>query len=172
MTAIPERLRWAVEMLTIRPDDRLLEIGCGRGVAVSLVAPRLEAGHIVAIDRSPAAISVARERNRDHVATGRAVFHTVALEGAQLDGQRFGKIFAINVNAFWLQPDRTLPAARDLLEPGGMCFLFLQPPGEDRTREFAETMPRHLRDHGFIIDQVLIEPMRPAPAACVIARAG
>ena len=39
--AVPDRLAWAVETMAIGPADRVLEIGCGRGVAVALICERL-----------------------------------------------------------------------------------------------------------------------------------
>jgi hypothetical protein len=49
---VPERIRWAFETLAIEPDDRLLEIGGGPGVAASLVCERLDRGSLLLIDRS------------------------------------------------------------------------------------------------------------------------
>src|SRR3954449_12943420 len=68
-----ERFLWAVDTLEVRPTDRLLEVGCGHGIAVSLVCERLTTGTITAIDRSPKMIAMATRRNREHVDAGRAV---------------------------------------------------------------------------------------------------
>src|SRR3954471_13968820 len=77
-----ERFVWAVDTLEVRPADRLLEVGCGHGVAVSLVCERLTTGTITAIDRSPKMIEMTTRRNREHVEAGRAVLEAVSLEDA------------------------------------------------------------------------------------------
>jgi SAM-dependent methyltransferase len=112
------------------PADHLLEIGCGPGVAVALVCERLEGGRVTAIDRSPTAIRRAAARNAGHVAAGRAVLRTAALESLRPEDLPegpggFDKVFAMNVNLFWVRdPARELALIRALLRPGGTLSLF------------------------------------------------
>ncbi|MGH9223125.1 MAG: class I SAM-dependent methyltransferase [Acidimicrobiales bacterium] len=68
---------WAVELLDVAPDDRILEAGCGPGVATALVCERLTTGQITAIDRSAVAIDRAKARNP----SARATFQQVDLAG-------------------------------------------------------------------------------------------
>ena len=119
-----ERFVWAVDTLEVRPADRLLEVGCGHGVAVSLVCERLTTGTITAIDRSPKMIEMATQRNREHVDAGRAVLEAIALEDADLGDQRFDKVFAFNVAPFWLQPAAALGAVREHLARDGAVYIF------------------------------------------------
>src|SRR3989337_3855650 len=107
-----ERFVWAVGTVEVRPADRLLEVGCGHGVAVSLVCGRLTTGTITAIDRSPKMIEMATRRNREHVEAGRAVLEAVALEDADLGDRRFDKVFAFHVASFWQQPEEGPRAVR------------------------------------------------------------
>jgi ubiquinone/menaquinone biosynthesis C-methylase UbiE len=168
---IADRLVWAVEMLELSPSDRLLEIGCGSGVAASLVCERLISGRIVAIDRSAAMIQLASKRNRTHLASGKAAFLATALGEAELGEQRFDKAFAVNVGLFSQQPTRELELLRRLLVSRGTVSLFNQPPTAGKAPALAEKMAEALRVGGFSILQVTLKEMRPAPMACVVARA-
>src|SRR5918995_4448614 len=117
-----ERLRSIVEQLDLRPDDRVLEIGCGHGVAATYVCERLEGGHLTAIDRSPKMIEAARRRNAAHVEAGRAEFLVARLEDLDLGDRRFDKIFAVRVGLFHRDPNCARSIVEAWLAPGGSVF--------------------------------------------------
>ena len=123
-----ERLRSIVEQLEIEPDDRVLEIGCGHGVAATLVCERLVAGHLTAIDRSAKMIAAAARRNAAFVEAGRAEFLVAELEQLDLGERRFDKIFAVRVGLFHREPDRARAIADRWLARGGAVFAFFDPP--------------------------------------------
>jgi SAM-dependent methyltransferase len=165
-----ERFVWAVDTLEVRPADRLLEVGCGHGVAVSLVCERLTTGTITAIDRSPKMIEIATRRNRDNVDAGRAVLEATALEDADLGDRRFDKVFAFNAAPFWQQPEAALGAIREHLARDGTVYLFWDARhAPARVRDLGKLADR-LREGGFSVDRVLVEDLRPVPAVCAMGR--
>lgn len=171
MTAkIAERLAWAVEVMRVRPDHRVLEVGCGAGVAVGLVCARLMDGRITAIDRSAAMTALAMRRNREHVASGKAVIRTAALHALDAGGERFDRVFAVNLGLFRVNAAEEAAALRRLLAPGGALYLVHQPPVAGRTPLLAEETVRRLTEHGFRVRDVLYRAMAPAPAVCVVAQ--
>jgi SAM-dependent methyltransferase len=157
--AVPERISWAVRTLAPAPDDHLLEIGCGPGVAVSVVCEALSGGQILAIDRSPTAIARATRRNAGCIAAGKAVLRVAALESLQAaelleDRQGFDKVFAMNVNLFWVRsPARELELISAVLKPGGGLYLFYGygTPGQGPPR-VPEVLYDHLTAAGFAVE--------------------
>lgn len=166
-----ERFLWALEVLELESDDNVLEVGCGHGVAVSLVCERLgPAGRITAIDRSPKMIAAARRRNRLHVASGRAVLEAVALEDADLGTERFDRVFAFNVAPFWLKPAQALAIVREHLAPSGVVYVFWDARRQTAS-DLGERLGERLRLGGFVIERVQVaRKLRPVPAVCVIGR--
>src|SRR5215218_7292615 len=92
-----DRLRWAVEVLDVAPDDRILEVGCGHGGAVSMVCERLDGGRVTALDHSPKMIEMAERRNQPRASKAR--FVAASLEEADLGDETYDKVFAVNVAA-------------------------------------------------------------------------
>ncbi|MER7441551.1 class I SAM-dependent methyltransferase [Micromonospora avicenniae] len=132
--------------MAIAPDDQVLEIGCGRGTAVSLVAERLTGGRIVAIDRSAAMARLAAKRNEIHISSGRAEIRRAELESVDFPPGHFTKIFAVNVSLFWLgSATPQMARLRSLLAPEGRLYVF----GERPTSANVSATERLLAVHGF-----------------------
>jgi ubiquinone/menaquinone biosynthesis C-methylase UbiE len=125
---VSERLRSIVEGLDIQPGDRVLEIGCGHGVAATLVCERLDGGFLTAVDRSAKMIEAAARRNSEYVAAGKAEFLVAKLEDLDLGERRFDKVFAVRVGLFHREPERARNLVEPWLAPGGEVRAFFDEP--------------------------------------------
>jgi ubiquinone/menaquinone biosynthesis C-methylase UbiE len=123
-----QRLRRIVDQLGLRPGDRVLEIGCGHGVAATLVCERLGDGRLTAIDRSAKMIEAASRRNAAYVEAGTAEFLVAALEDLELGERRFDTIFAVRVGLFHRELERAHALAERWLAPGGTVRAFFDAP--------------------------------------------
>ena len=103
----------------------MLEVGCGHGVAVSLICERLDGGRVTGRDRSAKMIAAAERRKREHVAAGRAAFRTEAFEEADLGDERFDKVLAVHVPL-----ERWFVAAVDWKPEVGETFEAMEQTGE------------------------------------------
>ncbi|MFE8601779.1 SAM-dependent methyltransferase [Archangium violaceum] len=148
---IPERLRWTVEQLGIEPDARVLEIGCGTGVAVGLVCERLRTGHITGIDRSASAIDRARKRNAAHIAAGKAGLWRGDLMDFTSDAGVFDTVFAVNVNVFWTGAARAeLQRLFELTKPGGVALLVYEAPDTRMAERIANALHEKFTARGLL----------------------
>lgn len=110
-----------LEALALRPDDVLLEIGCGGG---AFLEQALRSGcRALAVDHSPQMATLAREVNAEAVAAGR-------LEVVQASAERLPFADASCTCAammqvfFFLEPGPALAEVRRVLRPGGRMAVF------------------------------------------------
>jgi len=128
---VSDRLRAVVDGLGIRPGDRVLEIGCGHGVAATFVCEA--GGRLTAVDRSPKMVEAAARRNARWVRAGTAEFLVGSLEALDLGERRFDTIFAVRVGLFHREPERARALAERWLAAGGkLVTVFDRPAVADR----------------------------------------
>ena len=149
---IPQRIEWAVRLLKVTPADRILEVGCGNGLAVLLICDGLENGHVTAIDRSEKMVRLAHERNRHNVEAGKATILCADLLTAGLEANEFTKIFLFNLNVFWMDPIAELKEIRRLLAPHGPFYIFHNPPPGSELTEYAGAIEKNLEKNGFCVE--------------------
>ena len=124
------RLHAIVDALALQPDDDVLEIGCGHGVAATLVCERLAAGsgRLTAIDRSPKMVEAATRRNAAYVEAGQAEFLEQHLERVDLADRRFDVVFAVRVGLFHRDPQRARALVEPWFKPTTRLHAFFDPP--------------------------------------------
>lgn len=165
-----DRIAWAVDRLDMTPGQRVLEIGCGPGVAVSLVCERLGAnGHILAVDRSPKMIDMAAKRNAAFAANGIASFQVAPLRDADLSGLCFDVVFAIRVGLFWRgDPRDELTLIARHLAPGGRLHIIADEPSGD-IGTLRRILVDTLRANGWTVVDTTVGKMTGGEQVWVVA---
>jgi len=167
------RSLWTVDRLGITPGDRVLEIGCGPGVALAAAAA-LGAGTVVGLDHSPVMLAHAARRNRRAIAEGQVTLSLGGLDDLPKLGGPFDAIFSVNVVQFVGDRAAFCRALAAALRPGGLAATTYQPRHRRPTRADALAMSKEIAAHmaaaGFVEIEIEELPLRPAPAICVRGR--
>jgi SAM-dependent methyltransferase len=152
-TASP-RLAWTAELLSPAPSDRILEVGCGHGVLVSLLADRLTTGRVVGIDRSATMIEAAARRNRAALGAGRVRLQAKPLGDAELPDHAFDVVVSFNVRAFWTPPAPEWDVVRRVLAPRGRVLVACSLMGAEAEVPVTDSVRRLAGDRGFTLTAV------------------
>jgi len=162
------RNRWAVELLDVGPTDRVIELGCGPGVAIAALAGRATQGLVVGVDQSDVMIGHARRRNAAAIRAGRVRL----IHAPVVTDEPFDAALAVNTAGMW--PDRTarLSELGRLLRPGGRIALVSQPrcPGATAATSAAaaDELAAVLSKAGYEDPRIETLDLDP-PAVCVLA---
>ena len=163
-----------LELLDIRPGDRVLELGFGPGLAVKRASELATSGKVVGIDHSALMLREARRRNAAEIRTGRVELLLGSADALPRFEERFDKVLAVNVFMFWEDPVSVLAGLRGVMKSGAVIALTLQPRRSGATvgdtRAAAERMATALRDAGYETIRTELMEMAPVAAACVLGR--
>lgn len=149
---IPARIRWAVDLVDVKPDDKVLEIGCGPGAAAELICSRLEPGQgrLFAIDRSESGVDRTKRRNAAAIADKRLTVRQIDLATLRVPVKRLSKVFAFNVNLFWVRECvEEVALLHDRLRPGGLVGLFYETSRPEQVPEILSGASAALEQGGF-----------------------
>jgi trans-aconitate methyltransferase len=161
MQMIPPRIRWAVELMDVQASDQILEIGCGPGAGAELICGKLESGKLFAIDRSESGVDRTKRRNHRYVDAGRLVVRQIDLATLRVPVKRLNKVFAFNVNLFWVRAcEDEVALLHERVVPGGAVFLFYEANRPELVPNIVKLASDNLVKGGFRVS--VVEQKAPA----------
>ncbi|MFE3599107.1 class I SAM-dependent methyltransferase [Streptomyces sp. NPDC059142] len=125
---------WAIEHMEVRRSQRVLDIGCGGGMAAKLLSERASQGFVAGVDYSAEMVRQSVRRNVDGVAAGRVEFKQGDAGALPYEDASFDHVSAIETFYFWPDPMRGLSEAYRVLKPGGQVAITLE-----MSREASDT---------------------------------
>jgi ubiquinone/menaquinone biosynthesis C-methylase UbiE len=111
--------------MTLRPPEKILEIGFGGGLALAQLIGLSQ--HLSGVDRSEDMVRQANSKFRKAVENGRADFRVGNVEALPFAGATFGNVLTVNTVYFWKSLEACCSEIRRVLAPGGQAVIGFMP---------------------------------------------
>lgn len=138
----------ALDALSIKTEDRVLEIGFGGGELLDEII-RQEPQSVTGVEISQLAIAKARKRFSRAITDG--MLDLVPIEGDNLPFEpgAFSKVCCVNVIYFWDDPIAMMSKVHRVLQPDGQFVVCYEPVGPNERETSSDRVEGHLRTVGF-----------------------
>ncbi len=167
-----QRNLWTVEQLDCDPDDQILEIGCGPGLALAACLDAVPGGTVTGVDHSTAMIAQAGRRLAAPLRDGRLNLYEGGLDLLPRLGKHYDRIFSVNTAQFFPDLDMAFETLFAVTRPGGRVATTYMPRHRNPSRAdalaFAGRVTVAMVKAGFAGTRTAELPLEPVPAICVL----
>jgi ubiquinone/menaquinone biosynthesis C-methylase UbiE len=108
-----------IDILDVRPDDKILEVGFGPGVAIQLLLHHVPGGSVAGVDYSQEMVRQAAARNAAALRDRRVDLRYGSVERLPFADETFDKALAINSMQAWPDARAGLGEIQRVLKHGG-----------------------------------------------------
>jgi cyclopropane fatty-acyl-phospholipid synthase-like methyltransferase len=162
---------WTVDLLELQPNHRVLEIGCGPGLALEGCLEKVTSGRVIGVDRSSVMVAQSAKRNAAALADQRLMLMIGSENSLEELSCPFDRIYAVNVAMFFSDPQATIQSLASKLMPDGKLAITHMPRNKGATSADTERVGDRLA--GYFDDCGLrsvtkhVLALEPVPAVCV-----
>lgn len=107
-----------IRLLALSDTDSVLDIGCGNGFVLNLLAKQHNA-MFTGTDPSEEIIEAAKRRGRKHIHRGKMSFYRQDASSLAFADEAFSKVYTINTVYFWDGLEAPMREIRRVLTPSG-----------------------------------------------------
>lgn len=185
---------WTLRLLPVPAAARVLDVGCGSGMAIRLMAGADPTRRVEGIDRSAEMVAMTERRNAAAVAAGRVGARIGDAMRLDFPDATFDAVTAIETFYFWDDPIGGLRECRRVLRPGGWLAVTLEMTREaspdptvlqrifggkftDRSADEGLSivsgleLTAMLREAGFVRTRFAVEPRKSLGWLCAMGQA-
>ena len=146
---------WALAMITIGRDDRILDIGCGGGANIARLLQRTLQGSVTGIDFSPVSVQKSTKMNAKAIREGRCRVLEGNVANLPFPEGSFDMVTAFETIYFWPDIEHCFNEVKKVLKPGGQFVIVNESDGSGEMDAKWESMiegmhtykPEEIRHH-------------------------
>jgi len=127
-----------IKLLDLQPTDKILEIGSGMGIRISLIATECDGCEIYGIDVSERQLKESVERNKQFIASHKVHLQSGDFIETSIDAKDFDKIFCINLSKIQNNLQTSLEKIKSLLKDEGTFYFYMKGKAEGEKFKFAK----------------------------------
>ncbi len=169
-----ERNAWTIEQLHLGEVARVLEIGCGPGVAIEKLLSAYPDAVVTAIDHSVLMLRQAAARNQQALKQDRLQLFEGSFEVLDTIGETYTAAFSCNVMQFVEDKLEAVKTVRRHLLPGALFATTFQPRSGDVSAEAGRAWMGQMAEiccqAGFCDVEIHELDLQPVPAFSVVCQ--
>lgn len=114
---------WGLSRVSIKLNDKILDVGCGGGRTIHKLAVAASAGKVYGIDYSESSVAAARRANAHWIDVGQVEIQHGAVSQLPFANEAFDLVTAIETHLFWPDLPNDFREIFRVLRPGGTLLI-------------------------------------------------
>ncbi|MEK4347762.1 class I SAM-dependent methyltransferase [Paenibacillus sp. FSL P4-0184] len=110
---------WGLKKIEVMNNAPILDIGCGGGQTIHMLAKHNKYQEIYGIDYSQQAVETSNQKNNEAVAAGKVKISQGDVSALPFNDEFFGTITAIQTHYFWPDLEQNISEVFRVLKSGG-----------------------------------------------------
>jgi ubiquinone/menaquinone biosynthesis C-methylase UbiE len=121
-----EVTRWGFERVVIGEESTILDVGCGGGKTIQMLADLATRGTVYGVDYSRQSVAASRRLNAQGIRDGRVDILQGSVSRLPFPDATFDVVSAIETHYYWPSPVDDMREVRRVLKPGGRFLLIAE----------------------------------------------